>query len=165
MKNNFSNLCDFFSFKYFNLPPVSVTGAKLRAPWNPWNIKVLWWLGVWGRSSFGTKISVYAQTIKLTLAVRETSVSRHNGWPLKGPLIRTLLNKIKAINILIGFSMVCDKNLLKLIHEYDPNTSRVPSVIHEFGTLFQSSRRRAAPCAAFHGVASTAHSAYQSSYK
>ena len=27
------------------------------------------------------------------------------------------------------------------------------------------SRRRAAPCAAFHGVASTAHSAYQSSYK
>ena len=31
--------------------------------------------------------------------------------------------------------------------------------------VFPSSRRRAAPCAAFHGVASTAHSAYQSSYK
>ena len=58
----------------------------------------------------------------------------------------------RPISILCNFSKIFDS----LIH------SRLSSYFTNDNFL---SRRRAAPCAAIHGVASTAHIAYQSSYK
>ena len=61
-------------------------------------------------------------------------------------------------------SKILDVYLLVVVEAVSPRPSFSTAAM-PLSHAPPSSRRRAAPCAAFHGVASTAHSAYQSSYK